>query len=169
MARKEDEPKDIISSSIPLVGLDRPNLADIKPKNVEFSGESKTDVPKSSKAGPDLEPPTITGSSLPLIGRGKGAHLSSPPIIKYGTVSYSQNTKASIVYLSVFQLLPYERLSKLFSDMFNIPINKVTIYNSLEEAYDRLEPFEAWAKLELRSSEILLCDETGVNVNGKRQ
>jgi transposase len=53
--------------------------------------------------------------------------------------------------------------------MFNIPISKGTIYNSLEEAYDRLEPFEAWAKLELRSSEILHCDEPGVNVNGKRQ
>ena len=70
-------------------------------------------------------------------------------------------------YMSLWQLLPYDRIRELFSDQTGIPLSPGTIFNINKEAYDRLEDFEQIAKQNLIDSTLVNADETGINVNGK--
>jgi transposase len=82
---------------------------------------------------------------------------------------YGASIKANAVYMSMFQLIPYERLQTHFAEMFDIPISTGTLYNFNLDAYRRLMPFLALAKQQLSTHATLVhVDETGVNVNGKR-
>src|SRR5690606_32607348 len=81
---------------------------------------------------------------------------------------YGASIKANAVYMSMFQLIPYERIQTHFAEVFGIPISAGSIYNFNVDAYQRLTLFEALAKEQLRQSSILHVDETGVNVDGKR-
>ncbi len=81
---------------------------------------------------------------------------------------YGASVKANAVYMSMFQLIPYERIQTHFAEVFNIPISPGSIYNFNADAYQRLELFEALNKEQLRQAGALHVDETGVNVDGKR-
>lgn len=89
------------------------------------------------------------------------AELSRP-------TQYGASIKANSVYMSMFQLIPYERIQTHFADVFGIPISTGSLYNFNAEAYQRLALFETLAKEQLRQAKILHVDETGVNVDGKR-
>ena len=41
-------------------------------------------------------------------------------------------------------------------------------FNFNNEAYEKLDHFEQWAKTQLAKSELMHVDETGINLNGKR-
>ena len=69
--------------------------------------------------------------------------------------------------MSLWQLLPYDRIRELFSDQTGIPLSPGTIFNINKEAYDRLEDFEQIAKQNLIDSTLVNADETGINVNCK--
>jgi len=71
--------------------------------------------------------------------------------------------------MSNFQLLPYKRIEEHFADQFDIPLSAGSIYNFNKEVYERLAPFEDWAKRELAKSLLLHVDETGINIGGKRK
>ena len=43
-----------------------------------------------------------------------------------------------------------------------------SVFNFNKEAYERLAPFEQWAKTELAKSMLMHADETGINIGGKR-
>ena len=62
---------------------------------------------------------------------------------------YGANIKANAVYMSMFQLIPYERLQTHFAKMFDIPISTGTLYNFNLDAYRRLMPFLTLAKKQL--------------------
>jgi len=81
---------------------------------------------------------------------------------------YGANIKANAVYMSLFQLIPYERIQTHFSELFGIPISTGSLVNFNADAYQRLDVFEALVKTMLRNAEALHVDETGVNVDGKR-
>lgn len=80
---------------------------------------------------------------------------------------YGYNLKANAVYMSQFQLIPYDRIRDHFHDQVNIPISVGSIFNFNKDAYYRLESFEQWVKGKLSSSELIHADETGININGK--
>ena len=82
-------------------------------------------------------------------------------------VQYGQDIKAHSVYLSQWQLLPYNRIEDYFHNEVNIFISKGTLFRFNQEAYRLLETFDAWIKRKLTQSTILHVDETGINVNGK--
>jgi len=85
-------------------------------------------------------------------------------------VQYGGSVKANAVYMSLYQLIPYERLQTHFAEMFDIPISAGTLCNFNLDAATRLAPFLALAKNQLSYHETVLhADETGVNVNGKRR
>jgi transposase len=48
-----------------------------------------------------------------------------------------------------------------------IPISAGTIHNFNQDAFERLEFFENWVKDQLASSDLIHCDETGINISGK--
>jgi transposase len=83
-------------------------------------------------------------------------------------VQYGVEVKVHSVYMSQFQLVPYNRIEDMFSDQLEIPISGGTIYNFNEDAYHRLEMFEAIVKSKLIGSDLIHVDETGINENGKR-
>ena len=80
---------------------------------------------------------------------------------------YGNEVKAQSVYMSQFQLIPLARVQYYFVDQVGLPIAKGTISNFNQEAYDLLEPFEAWSRSGLMSSQLVHADETGINLNGK--
>jgi transposase len=82
-------------------------------------------------------------------------------------VQYGINVKVNAVYMSQFQLIPYNRIEDHFQDQLGIPISAGTINNFNKDAFDRLEAFESWVKEQLGSSPLVHGDETGINIGGK--
>ncbi|VAW16921.1 Transposase IS66 family, partial [hydrothermal vent metagenome] len=80
---------------------------------------------------------------------------------------YGNTLKAHSVYMSQYQLIPYNRLKEYFTEQLNIPISAGTLYNFNLEAYNKLEKFEEIVKNKLAHSKIIHADETGINVGGK--
>jgi transposase len=83
-------------------------------------------------------------------------------------VQYGSDFKAHSVYLSQFQLLPYNRIDDYFSEEINVPVSSGSIFNFNKEAYDLLEKFDMKAKLTLITAAVLNVDETSINVKGDR-
>jgi transposase len=82
-------------------------------------------------------------------------------------VQYGSEAKVSAVYMSQFQLIPYQRIQDQFAEQMKLPLSAGTIFNFNQEAYKLLEDFDAIAKRELVASGLLHVDETGINVNKK--
>lgn len=83
-------------------------------------------------------------------------------------VQYGTATKAHSVYMSQFQLIPYNRIQDYFADQLHIPISEGTLFNFNMEAYRLLADFEGLVKMHLTASKIAHADETGINIGGKR-
>lgn len=84
-------------------------------------------------------------------------------------VQYGVGVKVNAVYMSQYQLIPYNRIEDHFLDQMGIPVSAGTIHNFNQDAFDRLEDFETWVKNQLKASELIHCDETGINIGGKRR
>jgi len=83
-------------------------------------------------------------------------------------VQYRTGIKAHSVYMSQFQLIPYNRIQDYFVDQLNIPVSEGSISNFNKEAFQRLVDFENRVKNELAVSAFAHADETGINMGGKR-
>ena len=84
-------------------------------------------------------------------------------------VQYGNQLKAHAVYLSQYQLLPYKRIKDYFTELLHIPLSEGSLYNFNCQAYDQLADFERIVKQQLTQSSLAHADETGININGKRQ
>jgi transposase len=83
-------------------------------------------------------------------------------------VQYGAGIKAHAVYLSQFQLIPYNRVGDYFADQLHIPISEGSIFNFNKQAHEALEAFETIAKEQLKTSPFAHADETGINKGGDR-
>jgi transposase len=83
-------------------------------------------------------------------------------------VQYGLNLKANAVYMSQYQLIPYDRIRDHFQDQMHIPASAGSVFNFNKEAYEGLASFGQWAKTQLARSDLLHADETGINIGGKR-
>jgi len=84
-------------------------------------------------------------------------------------VQYGLGLRANAVYMSQYQLIPYDRIRDHFQEQMGIGLSAGSVFNFNQEAYERLEPFERWVKTALANSALLHADETGINIGGKRQ
>jgi len=84
-------------------------------------------------------------------------------------IQYGVGVKSNAVYMSQYQLIPYNRVEEQFQDQMGIPISAGTINNFNKVAFERLETFESWLKEQLIASALVHCDETGINIGGKRR
>jgi transposase len=81
---------------------------------------------------------------------------------------YGVGVKAHSVYLSQYQLIPYNRVQDYFADQLQIPISDGSIFNFNKAAYGLLADFENRARSELAAAKVAHADETGINIGGKR-
>ena len=83
-------------------------------------------------------------------------------------VQYGTGVKAQSVYMSQFQLIPYDRILDYFADQLQLSVSAGSIFNFNQEAFELLAGFENRVKTELASSDVAHADETGINIGGKR-
>ncbi len=81
---------------------------------------------------------------------------------------YGINVKIHSVYMSQYQMIPYNRVEENFWDQADIPISGGSIYNFNREAYETLGIFDEIARSKLISSYLCNSDETGINIDGTR-
>lgn len=83
-------------------------------------------------------------------------------------VQYGIGIKVNAVYMSQFQLIPYNRIEDHFQDQIGIPVSAGSISNFNNNAFERLEFFESWVKEQLTLSALAHSDETGINIGGTK-
>jgi transposase len=85
-------------------------------------------------------------------------------------IQYGPSVKAHSVYLSQFQLLPYDRIRDQLQDQMDLPVSAGSLVNFDQEAAQRLTDlgFHDWAKQNLLLSPCNHADETGINIGGQR-
>lgn len=99
----------------------------------------------------------------------EGKRIVAPfPAGVTASVQYGTGVKVNAVYQSQFQLIPYNRVEDYFADQLHLPVSAGSLYNFNEEAYQRLEPFEAWLVNQQQQEALLHVDETSLNIGGKK-
>ncbi len=84
-------------------------------------------------------------------------------------VQYGRNLKALMVYLCVYQLVPYDRVRETFSDIFGRSLSTGTLVNAVQDCHQNLAGVEERIRELLTEAEVLHVDETGMRVTGIRQ
>lgn len=82
-------------------------------------------------------------------------------------VQYGAYLKAYAIYISQFQLIPYDRVTQQINDTANIRLSTGSVYNFINEAHQLLQPFQSWLIESQSNAMVLNADETGINVGGK--
>ncbi len=80
-------------------------------------------------------------------------------------IQYSPSVKSNAVYMSMYQLIPYERLKEQFLNQFGIALSTGSLFSFNKEALKRLSAFETLVKHKLAISNLIHVDETGININ----
>jgi transposase len=83
-------------------------------------------------------------------------------------IQYGPNVKSMVGYMSVYQFLPYKRLSTFFKDMFSLPLSQGSIDGILEEMSQKSEVAYNAIRERIIKSRVVGSDETGCRVNGKK-
>lgn len=81
---------------------------------------------------------------------------------------YGPRIKAILTYLNQYQLLPYERTSELFYDLFDIRLSSGTIVNANRVCFEALSSYEEMIKDKITASPVVHFDETGLYTEGDR-
>ena len=153
--KKIDDP-DIIE----IIKVDRSQLPAGKYKEIGFETRQVFDIDISR---------FVTEYRVQILEDEHGKRYTAPfPEGVTKAVQYGANFKAHAVYLSQFQLIPYDRIRDYFADLLGIPVSVGSIFNFNREAFESLADFDALVKKNLSEAALLHVDETGVNINGKR-
>jgi len=84
-------------------------------------------------------------------------------------VQYGRNLKALMVYLCIYQLVPYDRVRETFSDIFGRSLSTGTLVNAVQDCHQNLAGVEDQIRELLTGAQVLHVDETGMRVTGIRQ
>ena len=152
---KVDDP-----DKIEIIKVDRRKLPQARYREIGFDTRQVFDIDISR---------LVTEYRAQIVEDDNGNRFVAPfPESVTKAVQYGTGLKSHSVYMSQYQLVPYNRIQDHFADQLNIPISEGSIYNFNNEAFQLLEDFEAWVKDNLASSGLAHADETGINIGGKR-
>ncbi|WP_425517563.1 IS66 family transposase [Paenibacillus agaridevorans] len=84
-----------------------------------------------------------------------------------GPVQFGQGIAAWTVYLSMYQMLPLERIGQLFADLTGHRPSKATLLAHLQTMHTKLIPHEQAVRDQLLASPVGHADETSVKVEGR--
>jgi transposase len=111
----------------------------------------------------------VTEYQAEILENERGERVIAPfPEGVVQSAQYGDSVKAHAVYMSVHQMVPCERVSEHFANQINIPLSAGSVCNFKEEAGRKLAWFEDWVTGKLQGEAVLNCDETGINIGGKR-
>jgi len=83
-------------------------------------------------------------------------------------VQYGPEVKSLAVYLNAYQMIPLERVSETFADVFGHPLAEGTILLADQEVAEQVEPVNEAVRKHLTEQEAVVhFDETGMHINGK--
>jgi len=74
---------------------------------------------------------------------GKRVTAAFPEEVK-APVQYGANLQAAALYLGGYQLLPYGRLSELFSELFQVPLSEGTLANIVKRGSQKAAMMPSW-------------------------
>jgi len=144
---------------VKLIEIDRRTLPPGKYKQVGFDTRQVFDIDISR---------VVTEYRAQILEDETGDRfVASFPKSVTKAVQYGTGLKAHSVYMSQFQLVPYNRIREHFEDQLNIPVSEGSIFNFNKEAHRLLGDFEIRVKNELAASDLAHADETGINIGGK--
>jgi transposase len=98
---------------------------------------------------------------------GKQRFTAPFPAAVAKAVQYGNGVKAQAVYLSQYQLIPYQRVQEQFQEQLRLPISAGSVFNFNQQAYALLAQFEQRLIVKLLTARVLHADETGINIDGK--
>jgi len=84
------------------------------------------------------------------------------------SVQYGASVASTVVYLNVYQYLPYKRLTALLQGFFGLQISEGTVQNVLNTMSKQAEPIYNRIHQELSQSEVVGADETGSRIANKK-
>ncbi len=88
-------------------------------------------------------------------------HLTAP-------IQYGGSVAAMVSYLSVYQYVPYYRMTVLLKDLFGLPISQGSIDNLLERTTKKALPIYNTIQQKIQQSQVVGSDETGASFGGKK-
>lgn len=83
-------------------------------------------------------------------------------------IQYGSSVETLVSYLSIYQSVPFNRLKKMFSQVFSLPLSEGTVDNILNRVALKCEVVYEHIKAEISTSSVVGSDETGVKVNGDK-
>jgi transposase len=83
-------------------------------------------------------------------------------------IQYGARIEAMAGYLSVYQSLPYKRISQLFKDFFGLRPSQGSLDTFLDHLCRKSTPVYEEIRERISRSEVVGSDETGCRVNGKK-
>ena len=89
-----------------------------------------------------------------------------PDLVRAPT-QYGPRLRAFVVYLAVFQHLPYDRIRQLLADRYGAYLSTGTLQAIVAAGAAGLEPFLEQARRQLAASPVVHFDETGARAEGK--
>ena len=84
-----------------------------------------------------------------------------------GVIRIGETIRSFVSYLNAEHHMPYDRLTILFADLFNMTVSEGTIAAILSEAGEKGTPLYQTIKGMVNTTSYRGSDETGVRVNGK--
>ncbi len=152
--KKVDDP-----DKVELIKIDRSKLPTGRYRQVGFDSRQVFDIDISR---------VVTEYRAQILEDDKGNRfVASFPDGVTKAVQYGTGLKAHSVYMSQFQLIPYNRIQDYFADQLHIPVSEGSIFNFNKQAFRLLADFENQANNELAASYFAHADETGINIGGK--
>lgn len=82
-------------------------------------------------------------------------------------VQYGPRLLALLVYLVVYQLLPWKRTREMIQDLFGVVIGGGTLATAVERCFSGLAATAAQIQAAIRAAPCVGFDETGVRIDGK--
>ncbi|MCP3925855.1 MAG: IS66 family transposase, partial [Desulfobacterales bacterium] len=144
---------------VEVINVDRRKIPPGDYKHVGFETRQVFDIDISR---------VITEYQAQILEDDKGKRFTASfPAGVTKAVQYGTSLKAQSVYMSQFQLIPYNRIQDYFADQLHTPISEGTIFNFNTEAFKLLDNVENRIKNELAVSDQAHADETGINIGGK--
>jgi transposase len=80
---------------------------------------------------------------------------------------YGPRLRAFVLYLAVYQHIPYERIRQLLGDRYGVWLSTGTLQAWVEAGADGLEGFLEEVRAQLAASPVVHVDETGARAAGK--